>query len=171
MSKQTVLKIFCKFRIFYFLSFGFFFYLRPSNCFVCFCYCFTCFLFVFFTNSNNYSLSLGSVFLLVHIDIDKDADCLQSNNNVSLNYLWLLFATLVFFRKVWFNSRNNIKLRLLVILIVPVLLFLHKHIKIPDHHEAIRSCSKHEFFTVDYIDTCENIQSLGTPKSFFKFKA
>ena len=42
------------------------------------------------------------------------------------------------------------------------MLFLHKHIKTPDHNEAIRSCSKHEFFTFDYIDTCENIESLGT---------
>ena len=67
-----------------------------------------------------------------------------------------------FFLKVWFNNRSNIKLRLLVILIVSVMLFLHKHIKTPDHNEAIRSCSKHEFFTFDYIDTCENIQSLET---------
>ena len=42
------------------------------------------------------------------------------------------------------------------------MVFLHKHIKTPDHNEAIRSCSKHEFFTFDYIDTCENIQSLET---------
>ena len=54
------------------------------------------------------------------------------------------------------------KLRLLVILIVCVLSFLHKHIKTPDHDEAIRSCSIHNFFTFDYIDTCENIQSFGT---------
>ena len=67
-----------------------------------------------------------------------------------------------FFLKVWFNNRSNIKLRLLVILVVSVMLFLHKHIKTPDHNEAIRSCSKHEFFTFDYIDTCENIQSLET---------
>ena len=42
------------------------------------------------------------------------------------------------------------------------MLFLHKHIKTPDHNEAIRSCSKHEFFTFDYIDTCENSQLLET---------
>ena len=35
--------------------------------------------------------------------------------------------------------------------------FLHKHIKTPDHQEAIRSCSRYKF-----IDTCENIQSLIT---------
>ena len=67
-----------------------------------------------------------------------------------------------FFLKVRLNNRSNIKLRILVILIVSVLLFLHKHIKTLDHHEAIKSCSKHDFFTFDYFDTCENIQSLGT---------
>ena len=72
------------------------------------------------------------------------------------------FATLLFFLKVWFNNRSNIKLRLLAILIVSVPLFLHKHIKNPDQNEVRGSCSKHEFFTFDYIDTCENIQSLGT---------
>ena len=34
--------------------------------------------------------------------------------------------------------------------------------KIPDHHEAITSCSKYEFSTFDYIATFENIQSLAT---------
>ena len=94
---------------------------------------------LFFTNSNDYNLSPGSLFLRVHIDIDKDGDCLQSKNNDYFNDLWLLFATLVFFLKVWFNNRSNIKLRLLVILTVSVLLSLHKHIKTPDHHKAIRS--------------------------------
>ena len=42
------------------------------------------------------------------------------------------------------------------------MLFLHKHIKTLAHNEAIRSCSKHEFFTFDYIDSCENIQFLET---------
>ena len=60
-------------------------------------------------------------------------------------------------------------LRILVILIVSVLLFLHKHIKTLNHHEAIRSCSKHDFFTFDYIDTCENIQSLGTQLTISHF--
>ena len=67
-----------------------------------------------------------------------------------------------FFLKVWFINRSNIKLRLLVILVVSVMLFLHKHIKTPDHNEAIRSCSKHDFFRFVYINTCENIQSLET---------
>ena len=71
------------------------------------------------------------------------------------------FCNLVFFLKVWFNNISNIKLRLLVILIVSVMLFIHKYIKTPDHNETIRSCSKYEFFTFDYIDTCENIWSLG----------
>ena len=35
-------------------------------------------------------------------------------------------------------------------------------IKTPDHNEAIRSSSKHEFFTLDYIDTSDIIRSLGT---------
>ena len=103
------------------------------------------------------------LFLHVHTDIDKCGDGLQSNNNNFLNDLWLLFATLFFFFvKVWFNNGSSKKLRLLVILIVSVMLFLHKHIKTLDHNEAIRSCSKHEFFTFDYIDTCENIHSMET---------
>ena len=51
---------------------------------------------LFFTNSNDYNLSLGSVSFRIHIEIDKDVDRFQSNNNDSLNDLWLLFATLVF---------------------------------------------------------------------------
>ena len=74
-----------------------------------------------------------------------------------------------FFLKIWFNNRSNIKLRFVVILIVSVMVFLHKHVKTPDHNEAIRSCSKHEFFTLDYIDTCENIQSLGTQLTINRF--
>ena len=79
------------------------------------------------------------------------------------------FCDLAFFLKVWFNNRSNIKLRLLVILIVSVMLFLHKHIKTPDHNEAIRSCSKHEFFTFNLTDTCEDIQSLGTQLTINNF--
>ena len=93
----------------------------------------------FFANCNDYNLSTGSSFFCVHTDIDKDRDCLQGNNNDFLNDLWLLFATLLFFLKVWFNNRSNVKLRLFVILIFSVMLFLHKHIKTPDHNEAIRS--------------------------------
>ena len=51
---------------------------------------------LFSTNSNDYNLSSSSVFVRVHNDIEKDAYCLQSNNNDSLNDLWLLFATLFF---------------------------------------------------------------------------
>ena len=50
-----------------------------------------------------------------------------------------------------------------------MLLFLHKHIKTLDHNEPIRSCSKHEFFILDYINTCENIQSLGTQLTINRF--
>ena len=124
---------------------------------------------LFFTNSSNYNLSSGSVFFRVHTDIDKDADCLQSNNNDSLNDLWLLFPTLFFFLKVWFNNRSNIKLRLLVIVIVSVLIFLHQHIKNLDQNEGKRSCSKHEFFVFNYIDTCENFQLLGTQLTINRF--
>ena len=92
------------------------------------------FLLIFYTFLVCFSLILTIIiyhqvlfFFRVHTDIDKDADCLQSNNNDSLNDLWLLFATLFFFLKVWLNNRNNIKLRLLVTLIVSVLLFLPKH--------------------------------------------
>ena len=100
-----------------------------------------------FTNSKDYDLSSGSVLCVcacVHTDIEKDADSLKSNNNYSLNDLRLLFATF-FFLKVWFNNGSNTKLRLLVILIVSVLPFLHKHIKTQDHDEALKSCSKLEF--------------------------
>ena len=98
----------------------------------------------------------------VHVSIDRDGNCLQSNNNVFSNNLWLLFSSLFFFLKVWFNKSNNIKLRVPVILIVYVLLFLHKHIKTPHYHEAIRSCSRHKLFTFGYTDNCEDILSLIT---------
>ena len=53
-------------------------------------------------------------------------------------------------------------LRLYVFLIVYLLLFLQKHIKNSDHQETIRRCSRYKFFTLDFIDTCEDIQSLLT---------
>ena len=84
------------FKIFYFLTFECFLSLAIILLLCVFviilhvsCY--------FFTNSNDYNLSLGCVVYRVHIDIDKDGDCLQSNNNNSLNDLWLLFAALIFF--------------------------------------------------------------------------
>ena len=51
---------------------------------------------LFFPNSNDYNLSSGSVYFRVHTDIDKNGDCLQNNNNDSLNDLWLLFESLCF---------------------------------------------------------------------------
>ena len=85
---------------------------------------------------------------------------------VIITTLWMIYGYFLqpcfFFLKVWFNNRRNIKLRLLVTLIVSVLLFLHRHIKNLDQNEAIKSCSKHKLFIFDYIDTCENIQSLWT---------
>ena len=101
------------------------------------------------------------LFFGVHSDIDKDGNCFQRNNNNSLYDLWLVLQPYVFFLKFCFNNRSNIKLRLNVIVIVSMLLFLQKHFKTPYHNEAIRSCSKHEVFTFDYIDACENIPSLG----------
>ena len=72
-------------------------------------------------------------FFHLHIYIDKDADCLQSNNNVFSNDLWLVFSTLVLLLNVWFNKTSNIKLKPFVFLIVYLLLFLDKQIKTPDH--------------------------------------
>ena len=96
------------FRIYYFLTICCFFYLA-----VILLWCVSVNILhvscLFFTNCNDYNLSTGSAFFRVHTDIDKDGDCLQSNNNDSLNDLWLLFATLFFFLKVWFNNRSNIK--------------------------------------------------------------
>ena len=40
------------------------------------------------------------LFFHFYINIDKDVDYLQSNNNVFLNDLWLVFPTLVLFLKV-----------------------------------------------------------------------
>ena len=64
--------------------------------------------------------------------------------------------------KIWFSKSGNITLRLFVFLIVYLLLFLHKHIKTSDHQETIRSCSRYQLFTSDFIHTCEDIQSLIT---------
>ena len=84
------------FRIYYFLTFCCFFYLA-----IILLWCVSVNILhvscLFFTNCNDYNLSTGSAFFRVHTDIDKDGDCLQSNNNDSLNDLWLLFATLFFF--------------------------------------------------------------------------
>ena len=101
-------------------------------------------------------------FFHIHANIDKDVNCLQSNNNASSKNLWLLFSASFLFLKIWFSKSGNITLRLSLFLIVYLLLFLHKHIKTSDHQETIRSCSRYEFFTSDFIDTCEDIQSLIT---------
>ena len=41
--------------------------------------------------------------------------------------------------------------------------------KTPDNSEAVRSCSRHEFFTLNCIDTCEDIQSLITQLTIYHF--
>ena len=75
---------------------------------------------------------------------------------------WLLFSASFLFLKIWLNKSGNITLRLFLFLFVYLLLFLQKHIKTPDYQEAIRSYSRHKFFTSDLIDTYEDIQSLIT---------
>ena len=119
-----------------------------------------------FANFNDYDSSSGCIsFFHIYANIDKDLNCLQSNNNASSQILWLLFSASFLFLKIWFSKSGNITLRLfnfLRFLIVYLLLFLHKHIKTSDHHETIRSCSRYEFFTSDFIDTCEDIQPLIT---------
>ena len=42
---------------------------------------------------------------------------------------------------------------------------MHKQVKTPDHDEVIRTCRRYESFTFDYIDTCQNIQTLITKLS------
>ena len=111
-----------------------------------------------FTNFNDYNSSAVSI--PIHTNIGKVANCLQSNNNTSLKNLWLLFSASFLFLNVWLNNSGNITLRLFLFLFVYLLLFLHKHIKTPDYQEATRSCSRYEFFTPDFIDNCEDIQSL-----------
>ena len=76
--------------------------------------------------------------------------------------LGYFFSASFLFLKIWFCKSGNITLRLFLFLIVYLLLVLHKHIKTSDHQEIIRSCSRYEFFTPDFIDTCEGIQSLIT---------
>ena len=39
---------------------------------------------------------------------------------------------------------------------------MYNQIKILDQYEVIRTCSRHEFFTFDYIDICEDFQTLIT---------
>ena len=116
-----------------------------------------------FADFNDYHSSSGSIsFFHIHANIDKDVNCLQSKSNASSKILWLLFSASFLFLKIWFSKSGNITLRLFVFLIVYLLLFLHKHIETSDHQETIRSSSRYEFFTSDFIDTCEDIQSLIT---------
>ena len=116
-----------------------------------------------FASFNDYDASSGSIsFFHIHTNIGKDVNCLQSNNNVSSRNLWLLFSASSLFLNIWFSKSGNITLRLYVFLIVYLLLSLQKHIKNSDHQEPIRRCSRYEFFTSGFIDTCEDIQSLIT---------
>ena len=142
------------FRIYYFLAFGCFFFLCPLILYT-FLVCF----FLIPTIIIYHQVLFIFVFILI---LTKMVTAFKT----IITTLWMIYGyflkAFVFYLKVWFNNRSNIKLRLLAILIVSLLLFLDKHIKTPDHNEAIRSCSKHESFTFDYTDTRENIESLGT---------
>ena len=100
--------------------------------------------------------------------MNKDSYCFQSNNNVFSNDLLLVFSTSVLFLKVSLNKTSNIKLRLFVFLIVYLLFFLLKQIKIRDHNEVIRTFSRYEFFTFDYIDSCEDVQTFIISKLEYK---
>ena len=130
------------FRIFYFLTFGCFFPLviKLLLCDFDDILHVSC---LFFTNSNNSNLSSGPVFSVFILVLTKMLTAFK----VIITALWMIHGYFLqpclFFLKVRFNNRSNIKLRPLVILIAPVLPFLHKHIKIPDHNEAIRRCGKH----------------------------
>ena len=148
------------FRIFYYFMFGCLFLLV----FALFLCVFVTVLHVsyLFTNFNDYDSLSGSIFFHIHANIDKDVNSLRSNNNASSKNLWLLFSASFLFLKIWFSKSGNITFRYFLFLIVYLLLFLHKHIKTSDHQETIKSCSRYEFFTSDFIDTCEDIQSLIT---------
>ena len=147
-------------RIFYWFMFGcllFLVMLLFLCVFLVFCKYLICVLLVLMTVLHHHVL----LFFHFHINIEKGADCLQNNNNVYANDLWLAFAS-VLFLKVWFNKTGIIKLRLFVFLLVYLLLSLHKQIKTPDHYEVIWTCCRYEFFTFDYIDTFKDIQTLIT---------
>ena len=82
------------FRIYYFLAFSCFFFLWPLYCFCVFLLIFykflVCFL-IILTITTYHQV----VYFRVHTDNDKNGYCLQSNNNNSLNDLWLLFANVL----------------------------------------------------------------------------
>ena len=129
------------------------------HCFCVFLLMFACFLYL----------------LLVHFCINKDVNYLESNNNTLLNDLWLLFSTAFLFLKVWFDRTSNIKLRLFVILVVYILLYLHKQVKAPGHHEAIRNCSRYQCFIIIWLHWClwqySEIDNQTNRKSSLNFKS
>ena len=101
----------------------------------------------------------------MHFNIEKGTNFLEVIIAPLQMIYGYFFSTTLSFLKIWFNRTSNIKLRLFVILIVSLLLSLHKRLKTPDHHEAIRNCSRYQFFTFDYIDNCEDIQKLITQQT------
>ena len=112
------------------------------------------FSYLFFTNFNDYNASWDSIFVLADFNIDNDVDGLEKNNNVSSNDLWLVFYTLLLF----FTS--NVK----TFVNIYTMFSLYKQIK-TRNHDGKSTCIRYQFFTSDFIDTCEDIQSLMTQQT------
>ena len=140
-----IIIIFCKLflNLFIFSRFAVFF-VWPLYCFCVFLLIFYMFLVCFLlilTVIIYHQVLLIVVFILI---LTKMLTAFK----IIITTLWMIsnyfLQPCFFFLKVWLNNKSNIKkLRFLVILIVSVLLFLQKHIKTQDNHEAIRGCSKH----------------------------
>ena len=108
-----------------FIIFSRFFFLWPL-------YCFGAFLLIFYVS---YFLLIVTIiiyqqvllFFVFIVILTKMVTALK----VIITTFWMIYGYFLepcfFFLKVWFNSRSNIKLRVLVISIVSVVLFLHKH--------------------------------------------
>ena len=75
-------------RIFYCFMFGYLLSLATSL-FFCVLVNILQISYLCFTSFNDCNSLSCSAFIHFHINIDKDADCLQSNNNVFSNDLWL----------------------------------------------------------------------------------
>ena len=140
-----IIIIFCK------LFLNFFIFSRFAVFFVWPLYCFCVFLLIFYMFLVCFLLILTVIIyhqvLLIVVFILILTKMLTAFK-IIITTLWMIsnyfLPPCFFFLKVWLNNKSNIKkLRFLVILIVSVLLFLQKHIKTQDNHEAIRGCSKH----------------------------
>ena len=137
--------------------FGCFFFLVFAL-FLCLCVN-VLYVFYLFTDFNDYNSSIGLLFFIFVLVLKK----MLITFKVIVTPLQKIFG--YFFQPrfcFWkFGSIKAVTQRLdFFFLFVYLLLFLHKHIKTPDHQKAIRSCSRYQFFTSDFIDTCGDIQSL-----------